>query len=1154
MAHSDFVNRGQHLVAAGQFQEAVKVCRLGLLGQPAVAEGRVVLGRALSGLHRYDEVIAEMRVALDLDPTMIDAHVLKAEALLRTGESHAAIEALQRARRLAPSDLRIKELLDEAEDGAGTRAGSSREDTVTRPAARVDTGVPESVEETTSDAIELDPEVEGVEVRDDFHEVAAPPGAQGSRAAVGNSPISPSTPATMALPAAMAVGGTRRGSPTKPPPGAQVLPAKTEAKSSFPATLALPIASGPAPLPRGGASLGKGGMNDHPGLVGAPRTLIGMASDAAPQSRQHLAGSVLPAMPPHAEPPMSPDQHQAAVDVARLFAGSAPSQPAHPGSIGARPAAQSLNTTMAGLGGASAAPAVASAAPPAITQARPRFRLAVWALTAVVLIGAGLVAGFQIRAVRLDKQIKAAQERVREVTKSDTWAGWTAAAESLGAVADAAATDENRAAFARARSLIAFEFGDGQPEAERLAQSLAGAGGIDGKMAATYVALARGDASAAKQFASAAVAQSGADPAAMYVASQAALIGGDFAGAVALGKAAVSKDPRPQYALGLARVHAAGSAWSDALNAVQRVLASEPNHPGAVLERGLLLAASGRIAPSGAPGKEIRTQVEKLLAEPRALSPAQVGFGNLVLARIDFARNDIAAARKDVQSAASVGLDNMRFAEQAVETLYALGELGVAQKAAASALASWPASKRVRMAVAEIALAQGRANDALQVSGQADLAAFPRARALHGHARLAMGDLSGARKDFEAALKASPQLETALVGRVWLDIVANQAPGDAAKEIAERVASGAAVPAVSIAHAAVLRSGGELAQRDQARQILEAVIAGPPGPELALAQLELARVYRDSGDLEGARKAYGDAGARGSFEARLEKGLLAIEDRDPKGGASVLNLLLKDSGASPPVALVVDVARARSLSGDHTGAAQLIEKAAKRPGVLEWKLNRERGRLALRRGDVQAATTALAAALNDCKGDPETFLLAADAAGVSAASEFADTVEKLRRERLDGLPEALIVSGKLLLAAGNRAKAAKAYEAARDALRTVHASPRRVAQANLGLAVIAYSMRKDQEALALLNLVINDDPSIYDAYLFKADIVRDKAQAIEQARAAIRYNPDYPRAYVVLGKAAASVGDRATVADAVAKLKIIAPGSQELAQLAALAQ
>ena len=115
MPPNDFVSRGQALVASGQYQEAVKVCRLGLLGRPTEVHGRLVLAQALLALRRYDEVLAEMRVALELDGAMAAAHGLKGEALLRKGDMHAAREALIRARELAPGDPAIAALYAENE-------------------------------------------------------------------------------------------------------------------------------------------------------------------------------------------------------------------------------------------------------------------------------------------------------------------------------------------------------------------------------------------------------------------------------------------------------------------------------------------------------------------------------------------------------------------------------------------------------------------------------------------------------------------------------------------------------------------------------------------------------------------------------------------------------------------------------------------------------------------------------------------------------------------------------------------------------------------------------------------------------------------------------------------------------------------------------
>jgi len=98
LVQADFVERGRQLCARAQYQEAVKVCRLGLLAHPTEVEGRLVLGEALLALSRHDEVLAEMRVALELDRGSVPAQVLKAEALLRKGDHHAALDVLQRVR------------------------------------------------------------------------------------------------------------------------------------------------------------------------------------------------------------------------------------------------------------------------------------------------------------------------------------------------------------------------------------------------------------------------------------------------------------------------------------------------------------------------------------------------------------------------------------------------------------------------------------------------------------------------------------------------------------------------------------------------------------------------------------------------------------------------------------------------------------------------------------------------------------------------------------------------------------------------------------------------------------------------------------------------------------------------------------------------
>ncbi|MCU1276942.1 MAG: Tetratricopeptide 2 repeat protein, partial [bacterium] len=109
----DFVQRGKVSIVRRQYAEAVKICRLGLLGQPSLLEGRLVLGMALTALGRWDEVLAEMRVALETDPNAALAWLLKGEALVGKGDFQQAEQTLKRAKELDPSNSKADQLLAE---------------------------------------------------------------------------------------------------------------------------------------------------------------------------------------------------------------------------------------------------------------------------------------------------------------------------------------------------------------------------------------------------------------------------------------------------------------------------------------------------------------------------------------------------------------------------------------------------------------------------------------------------------------------------------------------------------------------------------------------------------------------------------------------------------------------------------------------------------------------------------------------------------------------------------------------------------------------------------------------------------------------------------------------------------------------------------
>ena len=1261
MSASDFVSRGQALVAAGQYQEAVKVCRLGLLGRPTTVEGRVVLGEALLALKRFDEVLAEMRVALELDSTSVPAQVLKGEALLRKGDQAAALETLQKARQAAPGDQRILQLLSQAEQASSSRpstshpsvsfvgesatkhypnhpAGHGDEDSggnYTQPtslaapgalrrssqrSAAIDPSPQELAVGDRSGTVEVDPELEGVEVKgEEYDDVAAPPragkagkvgGARGSVKA--SKPASRSTidldddvddldiqetrlpaprraklpgPGTavrnaVGLPSGpidgpMAPPPARGKPPTSPPrskpPSAPPPLAAALAQTQLPPARPVKLPSTPEPLP------------PAPRM---PAQLPTVAEGQAALSPASIAAAARPTIAVTA-PPLSPAQQQTAAAVDAMFGGASgtpmwaartiAAQAVDPASLAAaneptlRPAAidPAMAALYAGQQGADSPPlgTPAAAQPPMRTgmrKERTKLTIALWIAIGVVVIGGGVFAGFQIRAMRLQKQIAAARDRATDLAKADTWAGWSAARDSLAQIVGASSTVENRAALARARGVLALEFDDGAADAHGAVEDLGGQGGLDGDLAAAYVALAESDAKAAKASSDAALSGANQDPAALYVAGRAALLSGDPKAAVTYLKEAYQHDARPLYGVGLARALAESNAWDDAIGTLDRVLASSQDHPAAVIERARLLAASGRVVPGAAASMELRAQVEKVVAEgakpmaeqPRGVSPAQVAFANLALARIDHARGDMTTARGDMHAAASIGLDDQRFGEEAIDTLFAIGELGPAKLSAERAIAAWPQSRRARVTLAQVLLATGKPNDALAALDKGDAAALPMGLAVRGQAKLATGDENGARADFEAALKKLPDLEPALVGRAWLELSSGNV--DEARKIVEpHVSPNAAVtPAMATIYAAVLRASGDAAAREKAKAMLEKVVSGPPGLEVSRAQLELARLDRDLGDYNGAKAAYQEAAKSGNFDARLESALLMLETRDAAAGHDTLESLLREQGDHVPGSLAIEVVRARMLVGDNAGAQQLLDATAKTGSATKWKLERERGRLALRKGDFAGAVSALSQALETSGSDAETFLLAADAATSDdrSAPVLAVKIKRLVPERLKGLPEASIVTGKLLIADKKYADAVTAFQSAIDALTKAHADLRRQAQAHFGLAVAQYNNGQDAEARNGLQLVMEQDPTLYTAYLYSAYLVQEKQRktAFDYARRAVELDPDSVDGWLLAGQLASKLGDHKFFADALARLGTIAPASEQYKQLEAL--
>ena len=95
------MSRGQLLLSQGEYQEAVRVCRLGLLADPDNDAGRLVLAQSLLALKRSDEVLAEARTLLATNPFHSQALIVKAKALLQKGDftqAEMSLEAMKNSK------------------------------------------------------------------------------------------------------------------------------------------------------------------------------------------------------------------------------------------------------------------------------------------------------------------------------------------------------------------------------------------------------------------------------------------------------------------------------------------------------------------------------------------------------------------------------------------------------------------------------------------------------------------------------------------------------------------------------------------------------------------------------------------------------------------------------------------------------------------------------------------------------------------------------------------------------------------------------------------------------------------------------------------------------------------------------------------------
>jgi tetratricopeptide (TPR) repeat protein len=1349
---TDFVSRGQALVAAGQYQEAVKICRLGLLAKPTDLAGRLILGQALLALRRYDEVLAEMRVAVSSDPGNAGAHQLRGEAFLRKGDAFAAVESLERARELAHGDPTIAALLAEARhavevdasrttgadgladlDGdtkhypshrGGEGAGSGRPGSVTRP-VQAKGGRPGGARPASpsldhlhvgdsSGTVEVDPDREGLEVDDDdlgdaidppSYDVGGSgeaqsiivddadlielepdevsrPGQAAARAPAASLPARVSAPpaAERAVPAERAPAPvvplfgtssdpTRGGRPrplaplspsmargSEPPAPASLrgAPPSTSpargsgagATSRRSASAAAPAAAparpdddpgletrstgqrtaewgadevstgstrqrpraAPPPADRGdaptaprsivdGEPTGPDANRDHSQQVAPidprrprgrePRELRESPRAAAPPTDQEESslpgrgqhpelakmasgplmaftpapqlspsGRYLPASGPGApaveghgapadeDPSRSPVPRvgpqvrtmvpvtQAAVQAAakptiamrpepEILDGRGPDGPAAPlppppvgpphGMPGLPPhgMAGPLHHGMPPGPMLSQAELMRMMGPgPAPFTRRSPLVLALWAVVTVAIIGAGVLAGFKIRALRLDKQIAAARRGAEESAQADTWLGWRGARDRLAGILRASPRAAYRAALARAEAVLAADFLDDVERARSAVAELGPAGGKDGALARAYVALAAGDPAAA----GAAVDALGRDdPQVALVLARAALQDGRADDAAGHARVAIDRGRRPAALLALCDAERARKRWSDANRACADAEVLVPGHPGAIVGKARVAAASGaaRADQAGFTGAldALIAEAAKPETEQRlGVSRGQEVWANLALAEVSVIAGDTARARRALERAEASKLDGRELREARAAIRLAVGDVDTARDLATAGLMSWPRSVPLAVVKTRAALAAHHLDEAARELDRLDGAAVTAsvdALVARGEVALARGALDAAAKDLDAAIGRAPDFEDGVVARARLDL----AQGDARAALArlDSRAGTDAPPRVAIVYAAAQRTLGQL---ELARRAIAPLLDDPPGPMTGQAFLESARIARDAGDVAAARTAYGKAAEMlASSEVRVEAAMLAIDAGDASGGRDTLVPLAAEPGADGMV--LIQAARAQILCGKLDDARALLERADTVSGRPEALHARERGRLALRRRDAAGAIAALERAVAAAPTDLEAQLMLMDAYIIGENITGAQRVDNELKRSYPQRPERLLAGGRTALLANQVAEARDAFAEAGKGLAKAPQRVRADASYWLGLA---YSIGGDTGlAKSALVEATRLDPHNADAHAVLGQVLRalgDTGGAIASFRRAAELDPE----------------------------------------------
>jgi hypothetical protein len=225
-----FAQLAEELRRAGELQDAIRVCRTGLTQHPEYLSARVTLGRALLASDQLDAAFTELSTALAAAPENLAALRGLAEIQHRRGDLQESLALYRRALALAPQDPDLAAAVAALEpaapqawmpDATPALADPAPAPAVAEPAnplAWEPIRDPEDAAATTADPSpdfasqqaslaaffgEVQPEVDGGDVTDDWLASLDTAAAQILAADAGVLAADPTTPAVPAPPAAV---------------------------------------------------------------------------------------------------------------------------------------------------------------------------------------------------------------------------------------------------------------------------------------------------------------------------------------------------------------------------------------------------------------------------------------------------------------------------------------------------------------------------------------------------------------------------------------------------------------------------------------------------------------------------------------------------------------------------------------------------------------------------------------------------------------------------------------------------------------------------------------------------------------------------------------------------------------------------------------